>query len=728
MATLLFTALGTALGGPLGGAIGAMIGQRADSANIGSPTREGPRLKELGVSTSSYGAALPRHHGRMRVPGTIIWSTDLIEHREKQGGGKGKPAVMAYSYTVSFAVALASRPISAVARIWADGTLLRGAAGDLKTGGSFRLHTGEGDQSPDLLIAAAEGADRTPAFRGLAYAVFEDLDLSDFGNRIPALTFEVIADDASGLALDGLTSGLIDRADAGVALPGLAGVSIEGPLGDVLSLLDPLWPMDCDACGDALVIARERLQSGAIPLTEAAMAQGDGNFGSAAGFRRSRTPPPVAAPGLLRYYDVDRDYQPGLQRAPGRPPSGQPIALELPAAMAAGDAQHLIGTAARRSRWARESLAWRTCELNPQVAPGAVVTVPGQPGLWRVTEWEWRQSGVELALIRAAPPVAAPGNPASDAGRANLAPDVPAAASQLAAFELPWDGAGTADTVNLFAATSSASTGWSGAALYADRGDGDLLPLGSSGRTRCVIGQAITALPPASPLLFDRTSALDVELVGDDMVLSNAALSQLAMGANRALVGEEIIQFGQAESLGGGRWRLGRFLRGRGGSESRVASHAAGEAFVVLDGRPVAIDAAAIVGFAAASIAAIGRGDPSAVTAPIACRGISLRPLSPVHARYMAHADGSAALTWTRRARGSWPWHDGVDVPLHEQAEAYEITYTAATGALTRWETGTPSLSIDAAILADLAPGGAFHVRQRGSHALSEPLFLHALT
>jgi hypothetical protein len=728
MATLLFTALGTALGGPLGGAIGAMIGQRVDSAIIGSPTREGPRLKELGVSTSSYGAALPRHHGRMRVPGTIIWSTDLIEHREKQGGGKGKPSVTAYSYTVSFAVALASRPISAVARIWADGTLLRGAAGDLKTGGSFRMHTGEGDQSPDPLIAAAEGADRTPAFRGLAYAVFEDLDLSDFGNRIPALTFEVIADDTPGLALDGLTAGLIDQADARVALPGLAGISIEGPLGDVLSLLDPLWPMDCDACGDSLIIARERLQSGAMALTEAAVAQGEGDFGSATGFRRSRTPPPVAAPGLLRYYDVDRDYQPGLQRAPGRPPSGQPAALELPAAMAAGDAQRLIGTAARRTRWARESLAWRTCELDPAIAPGAVVTVPGQPGNWRVTEWEWRQSGVELTLIRAAPEIAAPGDPASEAGRANLAPDVTAAATVLAAFELPSDGMGAADTVNLFAAASSASPGWSGAALYVDRGDGDLLPLGSSGRTRCLIGQAVTALPPASPLLFDRTSAFDVELVDPDIALDAATPAQLAMGANRALVGEEIIQFGQAESLGGGRWRLRHLLRGRGGSESRLAGHMAGEVFVLLDGGPVAIDAAPIAGFPSATIAAIGRGDPSAVTAPIACRGSSLRPLSPVHPRHTAHADGSLTLIWTRRARGSWAWQDGVDVPLQEQAEAYEITYAAASDALIRWETAAPALSISAATLSGLAPGGAFHVRQRGSHALSEPLFLFTLT
>ena len=59
----------------------------------------------------------------------------------------------------------------------------------------FNEADGFGDfQLIDPLIAAAEGA-LAPAHRGLAYAVFEDLPLETFGNRIPSLTFEVIADE-----------------------------------------------------------------------------------------------------------------------------------------------------------------------------------------------------------------------------------------------------------------------------------------------------------------------------------------------------------------------------------------------------------------------------------------------------------------------------------------------------------------------------------------------------
>src|SRR6476469_381899 len=126
MATLLLTAVGTAIGGPIGGAIGALAGRSIDGAVMGGGKREGPRLKELAVTTSSYGQPIARHHGRMRAAGTIIWATELSEHKDKSGGKKGQPSVTTYAYTTSFAVALSSRPIVGVGRVWADGNLLRG--------------------------------------------------------------------------------------------------------------------------------------------------------------------------------------------------------------------------------------------------------------------------------------------------------------------------------------------------------------------------------------------------------------------------------------------------------------------------------------------------------------------------------------------------------------------------------------------------------------------------
>ncbi|MDQ4088502.1 MAG: hypothetical protein M3177_10920, partial [Pseudomonadota bacterium] len=189
MATLILNAVGSAVGGPVGGMIGSIVGQTIDQTILFAPKpRHGPRLGDLAVQTSTYGTPIPRIFGRMRVAGCVIWSTDLIETRSTSGGGKGQPKLVSYTYSASFAVALSARPIRSVGRIWADGKLLRGAAGDFKTETGYRLYLGDEDQEADPLIASAEGADQAPAFRGVAYAIFEGFQLADYGNRIPSLT------------------------------------------------------------------------------------------------------------------------------------------------------------------------------------------------------------------------------------------------------------------------------------------------------------------------------------------------------------------------------------------------------------------------------------------------------------------------------------------------------------------------------------------------------------
>ncbi|WP_439573535.1 baseplate multidomain protein megatron [Phreatobacter sp.] len=191
MAALVLSLAGAALGGTFGatGALagrlaGAVAGAVIDRALFGPRAPDGPRLKELDVLSSTEGAPVPRVYGRMRVAGQVIWATRLTEHAS--GGGKGGARPRSYSYTASFAVGLCEGPIAGIGRIWADGREL-----DQSTV-TFRVHRGTEDQEADPLIVAAEGAGGTPAYRGLAHVVFEQMDLDPYGSRIPQLAFEVI--------------------------------------------------------------------------------------------------------------------------------------------------------------------------------------------------------------------------------------------------------------------------------------------------------------------------------------------------------------------------------------------------------------------------------------------------------------------------------------------------------------------------------------------------------
>lgn len=204
MATLLLSAAGAAIGGSFGGSVagmatgvigkavgatlGAVIDQRLTGA--GSEPVETGRVERFKVMGAGEGECLPRVFGRVRVAGQIIWSSRFLEDVDSRRvggkGGGGAQKVREYSYSISLALALCEGEVVRIGRIWADGQPF-----DL-SGVTWRLHAGDEEQLPDPLIAAIEGVDAAPAYRGVAYVVLENLDLTPFGNRIPQFNFEVM--------------------------------------------------------------------------------------------------------------------------------------------------------------------------------------------------------------------------------------------------------------------------------------------------------------------------------------------------------------------------------------------------------------------------------------------------------------------------------------------------------------------------------------------------------
>ncbi len=196
MATLLFQAAGAALGGVFGpiGAIvgraaGALAGSVVDRSLInGNRTISGARLGTARIPGADEGTSVNRLYGTARIGGTLIWATRFEEEvtRERTGGKATGPRVETFRYFANFAIGLCEGPIATVRRVWADGREI-----DL-TAIEMRVYRGDEDQPPDPLIEAKQGEGLAPAYRGLAYVVFERLPLDTFGNRVPLLQFEVL--------------------------------------------------------------------------------------------------------------------------------------------------------------------------------------------------------------------------------------------------------------------------------------------------------------------------------------------------------------------------------------------------------------------------------------------------------------------------------------------------------------------------------------------------------
>ncbi|WP_222926904.1 phage tail baseplate protein [Sphingomonas gilva] len=331
----------------------------------------------------------------------------------------------------------------------------------------------------------------------------------------------------------------------------------------------------------------------------------------------------------------------------------------------------------------------------------------------------------ELSLVRIAggSAVALPASP----GRVLGEIDRVAGPTRIEAFELPPIGDAPLAQPRLHIAACGAGPGWRGADMLVRSDAGGGWTVAGRARLASVIGTLDGVPAPACAGLVDRSSAIDVVLAHDGMVLGDADDAALDAGANAALIGDELVQFARAEPLGGARWRLSGLWRGRRGSEAAMAGQGPGTRFVLLDPRALlTVDLAPEAIGGVAEVSASGVGDAEPALASAAVTGRSVAPPSPVHPRIAALPGGDLAIGWTRRSRAGWAWRDTVDAPLGEEREAYRLTITRGDGAARNVDLGAPGWTYPAAALAEDRSVGAvtLSIVQIGTHAPSAPLTL----
>jgi len=695
MATLALTTIGNALGGPIGGAIGGLIGNGIDRSLFGPGPRQGPRLNDLSVQTSSYGTQIPRVYGTMRVAGTVVWATELKESNEPQSGAKGQPDVIVYSYSASFAVALSSRPATRVGRIWADGKLLRGAAGDFKVKTAFRFYKGDEDQPIDPLIGSVEGIDSTTAYRGLALAIFEDLQLAEYGNRIPFLTFELIADEQEptvGEVLNDAGGGSIECS----APESVVGYAAYG--GSRAASVQPL----VEQFAVSLFDDGDRLRT---PETVAFAADDDELCAPKS--ERDQVPARGLPRALeLTYYDPARDFQTGQMRASAASSDGTDDAAELPAALSADRAKALAETSLAR-RWAqRDRLTLRLPPDRLDVVPGSIFIAAGSA--WRVDEAVVEELVVRLSLSRVWDSVvSAP----ADSGTHLPAPDQVAAPTTLIVLDLPDLGMGRHDVPTLQIAACQTAAGWRQVAIEVTSG-GEVWTVASA-PSEAIIGTALNGLGEGD--------SLDVELADPEHWLESRDQSALTNGANLAAVGSELIQFASAVPIGPKRFRLSGLVRGCRGTEWTVSSHGVGEAFVlIVAGALQEVVLPPLALGTSVTIKPRGLADDGAQPVERMVTGEAMRPPSPIDVLAEITSDGGLSVSWTRRSRLGWLWPEGSEVPLGESAEKYRVTVegSATTAAFEVFER---RMVIPADELTSMTGTVIISVVQIGDYAESRP-------
>ncbi len=230
-------------------------------------------------------------------------------------------------------------------------------------------------------------------------------------------------------------------------------------------------------------------------------------------------------------------------------------------------------------------------------------------------------------------------------------------------------------------------------------------------------GVLANALPDTpTPFLTDETTVLEVVMqVG---ALTSVTQTQFINDVNAALVGNpatqnwEIILFRDAvEQSQAGVFDVSTLMRGRRGTEVKVAGHSVGELFIVLKREELA---SLLMDLSLLNVQRFYRGVgfeqvlEDATVETLQSQHNSLRPYAPAHLDAAVDGSDNVDLSWVRRTRVGGALRDGTGtVPLAEDTEEYEVEILDAPGgAVVRTFLALSSPAVEytkANIVADLA-------------------------
>lgn len=194
------------------------------------------RLKNLGVTASSYDLPIPIPFGRVILPGNIIWIGNSRKEERTVRNTAGNVTVITrteYGF-VDMAVQVCAGPIEAVTRIWLGDTLVQnqgvtlGEADETSFNRQFydlglNVEILYGSRAQNMLerMAQVDGYGRSPAYRDTVVLLFKSFPVFTSTNSLPAVRVEVLTAvdesepnfEQSALGLDLNVAGLMDADD-----------------------------------------------------------------------------------------------------------------------------------------------------------------------------------------------------------------------------------------------------------------------------------------------------------------------------------------------------------------------------------------------------------------------------------------------------------------------------------------------------------------------------------
>ena len=719
MATLIFGAVGAGVGSIfgnwlLGWSIGTTVGGLLFGRSGGPGNQERGKLDDLRISGSSYGGAIPQVWGYMRLAGNLIWSTDLVEHSYSEGGGGsgGGPTITTYTYTVSCAALICQGPVNALKRIWFDKDVVWDAddvaSSPIKDAITF--YPGNESQTADPTIYAdlttLQGLP-TPAFRGSCYVVFNNIDLSNYGNRIPNMEFEIQATVSPTVEdiLDDIcqqvdiTSGLRDFTAATQPVSGFLRPGRQTARQAIEPLLQAFPGDIIEVDGKIKWVNRGGAKLYDITSSQlAATVWETGQVEETPSVEYTRKQEIEAATAVdityFTYHASDkeiRSYQQGEQNV-ARPTKNyitNPLTITLTMALTDAEAKQIAARILYTIWNEKNSFNVILPPTFLDLAPADVIGIPvaGTVKRARIIDVEAGPMGpVGLSLMEDDPYVISQSQiVAANTGGTGGNQYVNVATLAYHA----WNGNAlrdidiVTDMPGFYMAVSWPS-GLNGCTVYISRDGGNSFQVAQQITSYTPVGTAVTVLPDFTGTAIWDTSGY-VEATFPRGTPSSMSIWDVIAGGNAALVGEEVIQYRDVTLIDSvtNRWRFSNLLRGQRGTGYFAPSHAMSEKVILLSTnvKRFELDRSLIGKQIILRFVPTGGSLASATNFPLTITGRELMPYAGVHLAGTRDGSSNLTVTWIRRTRKDGQWKDLNDVGLGEENELYDVevwnsTYT----------------------------------------------------
>lgn len=579
------------------------------------------------VDSTAFGSALCRIWGpENRIPGSVIDLGPILAHKQKNvlkeifspllSGVLGTTKTWTAS-VVYFLADCQTRPCLGLKAIWANGAATFDADQTTPsvdshgvqtfTGGFFGgfassvvFYPGNFTQEPDPTFEALRGAGLVPAYRGSAYVVINDMNLTNFGNQLPNLNFYVEQAESISLAavcLDICTACGLDPNT--VSTSALGAQTVRGyQIGTTCSGAQAIQPLALAYDFDAAEVAGglRFVPRGQPPQATVILDWFDGRAGGAIAtpgkqpysFTRADTTrlPDGAS---ITYPDPARAWQSnvaGDHRSHGY--SQNVLSTTLPIVMTEDEAIAVADRALWEPITAAQGFKGDSDDRLIWIEPSKTFAVqgPNATDTYRpktVSRGANRVLSIEAVCERAityqspslGQPAPAPANIVKIAGPVN--PPVIA--------EAPLSLTGNAPTLWLAVSGGDGTTfdpNWTGCTVYVSSNDSDFYPIGTISSPGAVQGKLTAGLPAYAGSEPDTGHTLSVStaLSGNDP--ASVSAGDAARYTPLAYAGGEWLAFETATVTGSHAFALTTLYRGLYGTAAGARS--TGDDFAVFDG------------------------------------------------------------------------------------------------------------------------------------------------